>query len=92
MGEAIDGEHAKVSARIARKQGAEVTVEARMLRRGDRWLIYDVAIENVSLISNYRSQFDRIVRTASYRELVNRLKTKQHEFMNEKASPASSSR
>ena len=92
VGEAIDGEHAKVSARIARKQGAEVTVEARMLRRGDRWLIYDVAIENVSLISNYRSQFDRIVRTASYRELVNRLKTKQHEFMNEKASPASSSR
>lgn len=92
VGETIDGDHARVSARIARKPGAEVPVEARMLRRGDRWLIYDVTIENVSLISNYRSQFDRIVRTASYRELVNRLKTKQHEFVNEKAGPTSSAR
>jgi phospholipid transport system substrate-binding protein len=47
-----------------------------MLRRADRWLIYDVVIENISLISNYRSQFDRIVRTSSYEELVRRLKTK----------------
>ena len=65
-----------VRARIQTKSGAEVPVESRMLRHGDRWLIYDVVIENVSLIANYRSQFDRIVRTSSYEELVRRLKAK----------------
>src|SRR5438094_10589153 len=65
-----------VRARILTKNGTEVPVESRMLRHGDRWLIYDVVIENVSLIANYRSQFDRIVRTSSYEELVRRLKSK----------------
>jgi phospholipid transport system substrate-binding protein len=76
VGESIDGELASVRARIITKSGTEVPVESRMLRKGDRWLIYDVVIENVSLIANYRSQFDRIVRTSSYEELVRRLKTK----------------
>ncbi|MGH7300817.1 MAG: ABC transporter substrate-binding protein, partial [Candidatus Rokuibacteriota bacterium] len=43
-------------------------------RRGDRWLMYDVLIENVSLVASYRSQFDRVIRTSSYEELVRRLK------------------
>jgi phospholipid transport system substrate-binding protein len=86
VSEAIDGEFAVVRAKIVRPQGAEVPVEARMLRRGDRWLIYDIAIEGISLISNYRSQFDRIIRTSSYEELVKRLRTKRDEFLNEKAA------
>ncbi|PYN51440.1 MAG: organic solvent tolerance ABC transporter substrate-binding protein [Candidatus Rokuibacteriota bacterium] len=76
VGESIDGDMAIVRARILTKNGTEVPVESRMLRHGDRWLIYDVVIENVSLIANYRSQFDRIVRTSSYEELVRRLKSK----------------
>ena len=76
VSESIDGDLAIVRARILTKNGTEVPVESRMLKRGDRWLIYDVVIENVSLIANYRSQFDRIVRTSSYEELVRRLKTK----------------
>jgi phospholipid transport system substrate-binding protein len=54
--------------------------------RGDRWLIYDILIENVSLVANYRSQFDRIVRSSSYDELVRRLKTKRDEFLDESPS------
>jgi ABC-type transporter MlaC component len=34
----------------------------------------DVLIENVSLVASYRSQFDRVIRTSSYEELVKRLK------------------
>ena len=60
-----------------------------MVRRGDRWLIYDIAVENISLIANYRAQFDRIIRTASYQDLVNRLKVKKEEFLQE-ARPGSS--
>ena len=82
--EAIDGEFAIVRARVITNKGVEVPVEARMLRRGDQWLIYDIAIENVSLIANYRTQFDRIIRTASYGELVRKLKENREQFLNDK--------
>jgi phospholipid transport system substrate-binding protein len=74
--EKVDGDNAIVRAKVVTKQNTEVPVEARMLRKGDRWLIYDIVIENISLIGNYRSQFDRIIRTASYGDLVRRLKTR----------------
>jgi phospholipid transport system substrate-binding protein len=74
--EKIDGDNAVVRAKVVTKQNTEVPVEARMLRKGDRWLIYDIVIENISLIGNYRSQFDRIIRTSSFGELVRRLKTR----------------
>ena len=89
-GETIDGNFASVRARIVTRTGTEVAVESRMNLRGDRWLIYDILIENVSLVANYRSQFDRIVRSSSYEELVKRLKTKRDEFLNE--SPAQRAR
>jgi phospholipid transport system substrate-binding protein len=83
-GEAIDGEFAVVRAKIITTKGAEVPVEARMLKRTDHWLIYDISIENVSLIANYRTQFDRIIRTASYQELVRKLKENRDQFLNER--------
>jgi len=84
--EAVDGDYAIVRARVLARQ-VEIPVEARMHRREGRWLIYDVAIENVSLIGNYRSQFDRIIRTSSYEELVRRLKTKRDDFLPKKPPP-----
>jgi phospholipid transport system substrate-binding protein len=44
------------------------------------WKVYDVVIEGVSLVSNYRSQFSRIIHESSYAELVRRLKTKVSEL------------
>jgi phospholipid transport system substrate-binding protein len=85
VSESVDGELATVRARIVTRTGIEVPVESRMVRRGERWLIYDVLIENVSLVANYRSQFDRIVRSSSYEELVRRLKQKRDEFLNDQA-------
>ena len=76
-GEKIDGDIAVVQTRVVMKTGSEAPVEARMLRRGDKWYIYDVIIEGVSLINNYRTQFDRIIRSASYAELVKRLKDRK---------------
>jgi phospholipid transport system substrate-binding protein len=74
------------------RRGTEVPVEARMRRRGDRWLVYDISIENVSLVGNYRSQFDRIIRGSSYAELVRRLKAKRDELLPQprEAQPARS--
>ena len=87
VGEQIDGERAVVRAKITTKNGTDVPVESRVLLKGNRWLIYDILIENLSLISNYRAQFDRVIRTASYDELVKRLKTKG-EFLSEKGTKA----
>jgi phospholipid transport system substrate-binding protein len=81
--ERVDGDSAVVRAKVTTRQGTEVPVEGRMHKRADRWLIYDVAIENVSLIANYRAQFDRIIRTSSYAELVKRLRNRG-EFLQDK--------
>jgi phospholipid transport system substrate-binding protein len=80
--EKVDGENAVVRARIVTRQQIEVPVEARMVRRSDRWLVYDVLVENISLVANYRAQFDRIIRTSSYEELVKRLRHRG-EFLRE---------
>jgi len=53
-----------------------VPMNYRLLKENNGWKIYDVVIEGVSLVSNYRSQFRRIINESSYAELVRRLKTK----------------
>lgn len=76
MSESVDDDKAVVRAKIMTRRGAEVPVDARMVRKGDRWYIYDISLENISLVGNYRAQFDQIIRTASYQDLVKRLKDK----------------
>jgi phospholipid transport system substrate-binding protein len=90
--EKVDGDHAVVRAKVITKQGTEVPVEARMINRsGNRWQIYDIVIENISLVGNYRSQFDRIIRSSSYGELAKRLRT-QGAFLDEKDAPPKDAR
>jgi phospholipid transport system substrate-binding protein len=82
-GERMDGDYATVSTRIVTKNGTEVPVDYRMVKRADHWLVYDVSIEGVSLVSSYRTQFNKIIQTSSYNELVTKLRTKQDELMAE---------
>jgi phospholipid transport system substrate-binding protein len=77
IGESVDGNLATVKTTIITKSGAELPVDYQLLRRGDRWLVYDVRIEGVSLMSNYRVQFNKIIQTSSYEDLVRKLKAKQ---------------
>ena len=81
--ERLDGDYGTVATKIITKNGTEVPVDYKMFKRGERWLVYDVNIEGVSLVSNYRTQFNKIIQTASYNELVNKLKTKQDELLAE---------
>jgi phospholipid transport system substrate-binding protein len=80
VGETIDGDQATVKTKITTKQGTEIPVDYRMLKRGDTWLVYDVLIEGVSLVANYRAQFNKIITTSSYAELVKKMREKQEEF------------
>jgi phospholipid transport system substrate-binding protein len=81
--ERMDGDFATVSTKIVTKNGTEVPVDYRMVKRTDHWLVYDVSIEGVSLVSSYRTQFNKIIQTSSYNELVTKLRTKQDELMAE---------
>jgi phospholipid transport system substrate-binding protein len=69
----IDGDQAMVPTRVTTDKGTEIPVDYRMHREGSRWLVHDVNIEGVSLVSNYRAQFDRIIRTSSMDDLMKRL-------------------
>ncbi len=74
VGEVVDGSFAIVRAKVLIPEQIELPVEARLHRRGEQWYAYDIVVEGISLIGNYRAQFDKIIRTSSYEELVRRLR------------------
>ena len=65
------------------RRGQEASVVFRLHRPGERWLIYDVSVEGISLVANYRAQFDRIIQRASYQSLVTRIKEKLADGLSE---------
>jgi phospholipid transport system substrate-binding protein len=75
-GDSVDGDQATVRTKVVTKSGQETAVDYRLLRSGDRWRVYDVAVEGVSLVANYRTQFNEVIRTSSYEELVKKLKSR----------------
>ena len=81
LGDTIEDQtQAKVQTKLLTKSGSDIPIEYRMHKKGDRWLVYDVIIEGVSLIANYRTQFNKIIQTSSYQELVKKMKSKQEEL------------
>ncbi len=77
LSESIDDTFASVRTKIITFAGREIPVEYKLLRKNGKWKAYDVAIEGVSLINNYRTQFSQIIRSGSYEELVRRMRNKQ---------------
>lgn len=78
--ETIDGERGEVRTKLVTKAGTQIPIDYQMQKVGDRWRVYDVKIENVSLVGNYRSQFNRIIQQSGYADLIQRLKSKQEEL------------
>jgi phospholipid transport system substrate-binding protein len=76
-GETAETDLATVRTRLVTKGGVETPVDYRLYRVGDRWMVYDVSVEGVSLVGNYRSQFNKIIQTSSAQGLVERLRAKQ---------------
>ncbi len=74
--EKVDGSYAFVKTGIVTTKEVEIPVDYRLLNKNGKWEIYDVVIEGVSLINNYRAQFTNIMRTGSYQDLAARLRGK----------------
>lgn len=85
--ETVDGDYAVVQTLIPLPHGDTMPLGYRMRQASGRWKVYDLSIDGISLVANYRAQFNRIIRTASYEDLVANLKTNQAQF----AAPAASS-
>ena len=75
-GEQIKGESVLVKSDVVR-EGDTVKIDYRMLRQGETWRVYDVVIENIGLVSNYRSEFAGIVRKEKMSGLLKRLREKK---------------
>jgi len=78
-GDVIEGDLAVVKTRIVTKQGTEIPIDYRMFLNAGRWAVYDVSIEGISLIGNYRTQFNAVIQRSGFPELVTKLKAKQDE-------------
>jgi phospholipid transport system substrate-binding protein len=87
-GESMDGDQATVRTKLFTKSNTEIPIDYRMFKQGDRWRSYDVVIENVSLVANYRGQFNRIIQQSNCGELIKKLKTKQDELLVEDTEKA----
>jgi len=75
IGEDLNGSrHAVVRTRVTAKDGRDVQMDYAMVRSAERWHVQDVVIDGVSLVENYRAQFARVLRTASYSELLERVR------------------
>ena len=73
-GETVDGDYAQVNSRIIDKNGQTYSVVYKLHRVDGQWRIYDVVAENISLVNNYRAQFNRVIAKSSFEELLKMMK------------------
>jgi phospholipid transport system substrate-binding protein len=78
--ETVDGNYAEVKSKVITPKRDEYSLDYRLLNENGKWMVYDVVIEGVSLVSNYRTQFNKIITTNGYSELVKKLQTKTDEL------------
>ena len=76
VGERLDGGYADVNSKIFTSKGEEFSLNYKAHLVSGEWRVYDVVVENISMVNNYRSQFNRVISNASYEELLRRLRDK----------------
>ncbi len=75
-GETADQESAQVDTRLVDSKGQAFSVVYKMHRVNGKWKIYDLVVENISLVNNYRSQFRRVIVNSSFEELMEKMREK----------------
>jgi len=75
LSERLDGQYAEVRTKLHSTK-VEIPMDYRLINKAGRWYAYDIVVDGVSLVKNYRSQFTAIIRSSSYEELLNRLRNR----------------
>jgi phospholipid transport system substrate-binding protein len=78
LSERLEGDYAEVRTKIVSEK-TEIPLDYRLVNRTGDWFVYDVIADGISLVKNYRSQFDKIIRESGYPELVEDLRKKSKE-------------
>jgi phospholipid transport system substrate-binding protein len=74
--ETVDGNHASVKSRVTGYKGKDIAIEYRLRLKDNAWKAYDVVVEGVSLVNNYRQQFSSILAKESFDDLLKRMREK----------------
>jgi phospholipid transport system substrate-binding protein len=85
----IGGDHARVGATVLQPGEEPIHLEFMLERAGDAWIVYDVLVEDIGMVENYRAQFDRVIRSDGIGQLMNRLKLKQAQLASMLGQPVS---
>jgi phospholipid transport system substrate-binding protein len=80
-GESIDNDYVVVKTMVKAKDKEGIPIDYKLTKQGDQWLVYDVVVEGVSLVNNYRNQFNKIINSGSYADLVKKMKIKEAEIL-----------
>jgi len=75
LSERLEGQYAEVRTKLVSSK-VDIPMDYRLINKGGRWYAYDIIVDGVSLVKNYRSQFDKIIRSGSYEELTTRLRNR----------------
>jgi phospholipid transport system substrate-binding protein len=76
VSERVDGDYAEVDVKIVTKKNTEIPVIYKLRSRDQKWLAYDMVVEGVSLVNNYRTQFSDILAKSSFEGLMKKLREK----------------
>jgi len=71
------GDYAQVNTNIVREGKEPIHLDFRVMKEGGAWKVYDVTVDAISIIANYRNQFNRVMNNQGYDTLIKDLKEKQ---------------
>ena len=77
-----NNDRVEIMTNVLMRDGKNVPVAYRMLPKNNTWMVYDVLIENISLVKNYRSQFQDILKSSNVSQLIDRIRVKADEARN----------
>jgi len=86
LNERLEADYAEVRTRVASDK-TEIPLDYRLLNKSGDWRVYDVVVDGVSLVNNYRSQFTKIIRESSYGDLLEKLREKSKKKSEQPKAP-----
>ncbi len=87
-----DPDHARVSATVLQPNEEPIPITFMLENSDHRWLVYDVTVSDISMVENYRAQFDRVIRSQGISVLMDRLRQKQAQLAALLGQPAAESK
>jgi len=77
LNERTEKDYSEVATKVISPKGEETSMTYKLHPVDSDWKVFDIVVENISIVNNYRSQFNRVLSNASLDELIKRIKEKR---------------